>query len=246
MGYKYLMKTTRGAYMAEIKPWNLIQGNACGGKWKTSKLADLLLWEFIFSLKDLLVDKEVFFMTERTQSKWTTRMLTEGALAIALAFVLGRIKVFSLPQGGSITPGEMIPLIIFALRYGAGKGVLVGAVYGLIDMLIGGYVIHPAQAILDYILAFGSMGLAGLFSNEFIREGSFTGAFKGSLVAILGRFICHVISGVVFFASNAPESQGALMYSVVYNGTFLLVEFAIAMIILALLQNVLKKNLPTV
>lgn len=185
-------------------------------------------------------------MQQTTKSKWTTRMLTEGALAIALAFVLGRIKLFSLPQGGSITPGEMIPLIIFALRYGAGKGILVGAVYGLIDMLIGGYVIHPIQALFDYILAFGSMGLAGLFADEFQVNGSFSGAFKGALVAILGRFICHVISGVVFFASNAPESQGALMYSVIYNGTFLLVEFGLAMIILALLQNFLKRDLTRV
>jgi len=183
---------------------------------------------------------------QTNKSKWTTRMLTEGALSIALAFVLGRIKMFPLPQGGSITPGEMIPLIIFALRYGAGKGVLVGAVYGLIDMLIGGYVIHPAQALLDYILAFGSLGLAGLFADDFQTSGNFSAILKGALVGILGRFICHVISGVVFFASNAPESQGALMYSIIYNGPFLLAEFGIAMVILALLQNVLKKNLPSV
>jgi len=171
-------------------------------------------------------------------------MLVEGALAIALSFVLARITFFKMPQGGEITPGQMIPLIIFSIRYGAGKGFLIGALYGIVDMMFGGYIIHPIQAILDYPLPYGLIGLSGLFSEEFKRTHQFAPILKGTLIAILARFVTHVVSGVVFFSSYAPEGQGALAYSLVYNGSYLAVEYAIALVILFLLKNFLTNDLP--
>ena len=67
-------------------------------------------------------------------SKWSTKMIAEGGVMLALAFILGRITLFKMPQGGSITAGQMIPLIIFAIRHGAGPGILVGAVLSLIHI----------------------------------------------------------------------------------------------------------------
>ena len=180
----------------------------------------------------------------QTRSTWTTKMLVEGALAIALSFVLARFRLFQMPQGGEITPGQMIPLIIFSLRYGAGKGFLIGAVYGIIDMMFGGYVIHPIQAILDYPMPYGLIGLSGLYSEEFKRTHQFGPILKGTLIAIIARFITHVLSGVVFFSSYAPEGQGALEYSLVYNASYLAVEYAIALVILFLLKNFLTRDLP--
>ena len=106
------------------------------------------------------------------KKNWTVKMLVEGGLCIALAFVLGYIKLFSMPQGGSVTAGEMIPIIIFALRHGSLPGIVVGAVYGLVQMLFGGSIFHPIQAILDYPVAFGVLGLAGIFSAEFEKNKS--------------------------------------------------------------------------
>lgn len=180
---------------------------------------------------------------EKTNNTWTTRMLTEGAICIALSFVLGRIKLFEMPQGGSITAGQMIPLIIFALRHGCVKGLLVGAVYGVLDMIFGGYVMHPVQAILDYPLAFGLLGLAGIFSDKFLETKNIGPIILGTAIAVLGRFICHVLTGVIFFYSYAPEGQGALMYSIIYNGSFLLVESAIALVIIYLLRNFLTRDM---
>ncbi|MDU3176455.1 energy-coupled thiamine transporter ThiT [Anaerococcus sp.] len=180
----------------------------------------------------------------KTKSSWTTKMLVEGALAIALSFVLARITFFKMPQGGEITPGQMIPLIIFSIRYGAGKGFLIGALYGIVDMMFGGYIIHPIQAILDYPLPYGLIGLSGLFSEEFKRTHQFAPILKGTLIAILARFVTHVVSGVVFFSSYASEGQGALAYSLVYNGSYLAVEYAIALVILFLLKNFLTNDLP--
>lgn len=180
---------------------------------------------------------------QTSNSRWTTKMLTEGAIAIALSFVLGLFTIFEFPQGGSITAGQMIPIIIFSLRYGAGKGFLVGAVYGVINMIFGGYVMHPVQAILDYPLAFGSLGLAGLFADDFNLRHDYSAVFKGTFIAVIARLICHVLTGVIFFASYAPENQSALVYSIIYNGTFLLFEFVITMLILSLLQKFIQRDL---
>lgn len=179
----------------------------------------------------------------QTKSSWTTKMLVEGAIAIALSFILARFTLFKMPQGGEITPGQMIPLIIFSLRYGAKKGFLIGAVYGILDMMFGGYVIHPIQAILDYPLPYGLIGLSGLFSDEFKRTRSFAPVLKGTFIAIIARYITHVLSGVVFFSSFAPEGQNALVYSIIYNASYLAVEYAIALVILFLLKNFITKDL---
>lgn len=174
---------------------------------------------------------------------WNTRTLVEAGLCLALSFVLGRIKLFSMPQGGSVTAGQMIPLIFFAIRHGAGKGIIVGIAYGLLDMAIGGYVIHPVQAILDYPAAFGFLGLAGLFSKKFFENNDVMPVIYGTVLGVFARFICHTLTGVIFFASYAPEGQNAWAYSAGYNGTFLAVELAITIVLIFLLRNVLTKDL---
>ena len=175
---------------------------------------------------------------------WTTRMLTEGAICLALSFVLGRIKLFTMPQEGSVTAGQMIPLIIFAMRYGTGKGFVVGALYGIIDMMLGGGIYHPVQAILDYPLAFGLLGLAGIYAEEFQKTKSIAPVLKGSAIGVLARLICHVLSGVIFFKEYTPERMNSWVYSITYNGSFLAVEFIITVLIIYLLRNFLTRDLP--
>lgn len=177
------------------------------------------------------------------KKSWNVKTIVEAGLCLALSFVLGRIKLFSMPQGGSITAGQMIPLIIFAIRHGAAKGIIVGAAYGLIDMIIGGYIAHPVQAILDYPAAFGLLGLVGFFSNSFKEKGNIAPVIWGTALGVFGRFVCHVITGVIFFGSYAPEGQGVWAYSIGYNGTFLLVEFVITVLIILLLKNFIVRDL---
>ena len=86
-------------------------------------------------------------------------ILVEGALAIALSVVFSALRLWSMPQGGSITL-EMLPLFLFALRRGGRYGCAAGAVSGLMQLLTGGYMVHIAQAALDYPLAFGVLGVA--------------------------------------------------------------------------------------
>ena len=180
------------------------------------------------------------------KKNWTVKMLVEGGLCIALSFVLGYIKLFSMPQGGSVTAGEMIPIIIFALRHGSLPGIVVGALYGFVQMLFGGSIFHPIQAILDYPVAFGVLGLAGLFSSEFEKTKSVVPVIKGASLGIVLRMIAHTLTGAIFFASYAPEGQNPWAYSIIYNASYLVVEFAITIVIIYLLRNVITKDLQRV
>src|SRR5919206_4569380 len=151
------------------------------------------------------------------------RVLTEAALAVALAFVLGLIKVWKMPFGGSISL-EMVPLILLALRQGPWVGIVAGAAYGVLDLAIDPYVVHPVQVLFDYPLAFGALGLAGFFAPT-VR-----GAVLGTVVAVLARFFCHFVSGVVFFASYAPKGWNVYLYSAAYNSSSLIPSLIGAMI----------------
>jgi thiamine transporter len=171
--------------------------------------------------------------------KASTRMLTEAGLMIAAAQILSYVKIFEAPYGGSITAGSMIPIIVFSLRWGVKSGLLAGAVYGVLQFILGGaiYSYHIVSILFDYVVAFGLLGLAGLFRN------SIKGVFMGTFLGVFGRFICHVISGVVVWASYAPPEMNPLIYSIVYNGAYLLPELIITLVIVGILYKPLIKNL---
>ncbi len=170
------------------------------------------------------------------KSKINMKMLAEAGIMIALAQILSYITIFHMPAGGSVTPGSMVPVIIFAIRWGPKKGILAGVVYGILQFVLGPkYSFHPVSLLCDYPLAFGALGLAGIFGSKGLR------VFAGIGAGIAGRFIFHVISGVVVFASYAPEGQAPLLYSVIYNGMFLLPELAITLAVTALLMPVVRK-----
>lgn len=159
--------------------------------------------------------------------KNTTRVLVEAGILIALGSVLSMIKVYQAPQGGSVTAGSMIPVLVLSLRWGPRVGILGGIAYGLLQGIIEPYIIHPVQAILDYPVAFGLLGLAGLFSRA---------PAIGVAVGIFGRFAAHVISGLVFFASNTPEGSTPLIYSLIYNGSYLVPEVVLSALVVHFLS----------
>lgn len=174
--------------------------------------------------------------------KWSTKMLVEAGILIALALILDRIKVYEAPQGGSVTAGSMIPIFLFSFRWGLGPGVVAGAIFGLLQLLLGGWVFTPTQAILEYPIAFGVLGLAGIFSNRAYEENknSIIGIVAGILLGIGVRFICHFLAGIVFFAEYAG-SQHPWIYSLVYQASYLVPEFIITAVILSLVWKPLMK-----
>lgn len=158
-------------------------------------------------------------------NKLDARLVAEMGVMIALAAVLHLVKLWEMPQGGSITLGTMVPLYLVALRRGPLVGAITGAIYGILEGWIisgGRFFYHPAQVILDYPLAFGLLGVAGFFPKS--------PAFGVTLGAAL-RYLAHVLSGVVFFAQYAPKGQPIWLYSLGYNITFLGPDFAVAIVL---------------
>lgn len=177
----------------------------------------------------LLVGGLVVYRQFKSESKtvWSTRMLALGAVCMALSNVLSMIKLFDMPQGGSITPASMLPLMLFAYVYGVGPGMTVGAVYGVMQFMIEPYFLSVPQMLLDYPIAFAMVGLAGLFSKN---ENRALGLSLGVVLGSLGRFVAAVLSGVVFFAEYAGD-QNPWVYSIGYNGAYMLPECIICVVL---------------
>ena len=167
-------------------------------------------------------------MGGKGEKKTDVRALTVSALMIALASVLGQIKLFAMPQGGSVTLFSILPIVACGYLLGTRRGVMAGFCVGLIDLIFGPYVIHPVQLLLDYPIAFGAMGLSGIASN--LKYG----LTNGYIIGIVGRYICAVLSGVIFFGEYAPEGFNAWTWSLWYNFTYLAAEGVITIIVISI------------
>ena len=165
-----------------------------------------------------------------------TRILTECAVATALAVICSFIKVWEMPQGGSIAL-TMIPIFVISYRRGVAAGVVTGSVYGLLSLIFAGVVYHPMSILLDYVLAFGILGISGFFRKNM------SGIILGTTLGVLGRFISSLISGAVLFGSYAPLGQNPWVYSFIYQVTYLVPEFLITVVIMLILLYKTKRIL---
>ena len=161
------------------------------------------------------------------KQKTNTKTMVVSALLVGLSIVLTRITIWSLPQGGSVSLFGMLPIVICAYFFGTRRAVMCGMCVGMIDLIFKPYVIHPIQLLLDYPLAFGAIGFAGL-----IFMAKKDGLIPAYLFGVLCRYICAVISGVVFFGAYAPEGFSALTWSLWYNVLYLAIEAAGTVILL--------------
>jgi thiamine transporter len=171
------------------------------------------------------------------------RALCEGAIMVALAQILSLIKLFpNLPNGGSIT-FAMFPICFFAVRWGLGSGLLSGLVFGTLQLVFdGAYAWGWQSMLLDYLVAFTPLGLAGLF------KGKSWGIFPGIVVGGVVRFIVHYISGITIYRIIEPTAvpgigtfDNAHLYSLVYNGAYVLPCMLLALAVAGVLFVPLKK-----
>ncbi|MBF1756556.1 MAG: energy-coupled thiamine transporter ThiT [Veillonella tobetsuensis] len=170
------------------------------------------------------------------QSK--TRMIAEAGVAIAIAQVLSFITLFHMPQGGSIKAASLVPLMMFAYRWGGTRGIWAGVVYGVLHFLLGfKSSIHYLSIILDYLVAYGAIGVCGYFKDNI------TGLVSGSIVAIALRWFASVTSGAVVFASYAPQGQNPWIYSMIYNASYMVPDGILNIIVLLFVYQGVKRGL---
>ncbi|MGI6148968.1 MAG: energy-coupled thiamine transporter ThiT [Firmicutes bacterium] len=153
-------------------------------------------------------------------------IMVETAVLVGAALALSMVRLIRLPQGGSIGV-DMLPIFLLAFRRGGRVGLVGGALFGVLKMITYPYFVHPMQVLLDYPIPFAALGVAGFFRKDIL-----TGVTVGTVL----RCAAHVISGVVFFAEYAPEGTPVLLYSLLYNGSYLLPEAVLVGAILYLLR----------
>lgn len=183
----------------------------------------------------------LFYRGDYVENKVNIRMLTEGGIMIALSVLLSNIIIYQMPNGGSVSAGSMVPILLFSIRWGVLPGMFVGGLYGLLDFLLKPYFYHPLQFLLDYPLAFALLGLAGfgyIYKNR-DKSSQNIMIIIGVALGIFGRLMSHVLSGVIFFAEYAGR-QNPWIYSIIYNATYLIPEFVISLVILLLIWKPLK------
>ena len=188
-------------------------------------------------------------------SRDRVRIIVEIALTVAMAAVLNlpwfRIRLPINIAGGTISL-NMLPLFVLALRRGLVPGLVAGALYGMVDLLFDPFVVHPIQFLLDYPVAYALCGLAGLGSGPWHRAMERETLAHAEWVAVpylvlgaAGRLAAHWLSGLVFFAQNAPAGQPIWLYSLLYNASYVLPSLVMCVLGTLAVLPVLERAVPS-
>ncbi len=164
----------------------------------------------------------------KTRNRLRAKQIAFCAVAIALGTILSGIKIIHFPTGGSSTLLSMLVITLPGLWFGPAAGILTGAAYGVLQLIVNPYVLFPAQLLVDYVLAFGALGLSGFFRN---RK---NGLYLGYIAGVTGRYLFATLSGWLFFGYYAWDGWDPLPYSLVYNAIYIYVEAAITLVLLFL------------
>ena len=181
---------------------------------------------FVLLFVALLLAGAAFFNSKK---KISVKQLVFSSMAVALALVTSMIKLFKLPMGGSVTLLSMLFIVLIGYWYGLGAGLTAAIAYGILQLIIDPYILSFPQMMVDYLLAFGALGLSGLFCNKK------NGLVKGYIVGVLGRYFFAFLSGWIFFGMYAPEEfPNAVVYSLAYNGSYIGAEALITLIVISI------------
>lgn len=169
-----------------------------------------------------------YYLLKKDKTILSTKALTFSGILLAVGIVANQITIYSFPQGGSVTLFSMFFITFIGYMFGLKVGITSAVAYGLLNLLIKPSVYYPAQLVVDYILAFGALGLSGLFANKK------KGFLCGYLIAVVGRLFFSVLSGYIFFGQYAPEGWNPLWYSFVYNISYIGVEGLITAVVISI------------
>ncbi len=180
-----------------------------------------------------------FALDRKNKFGFDSKCIALAGICVALSFALSYIKIFSMPQGGSVTLASLLPVMLFSYIYGTRKGLFVGLIYGMMQAMQNAYLIHPAQFFLDYPIAFAMAGFAGAFKN--LRALDKLPQIKFALGAVAAgslRFLSHVLSGVFAFGAYAVDAgnQNFWAYSTAYN-SYVFIDIILVIAVGALLLS---------
>ena len=169
----------------------------------------------------------------KDKTPFTTRSISMAGVTVALSFCLSYIKLWDMPTGGSVTLVSLLPIMLFSYIFGTKKGLLVGFLYGTLQAIQDPWLIHPAQFLLDYPIAFSMVCFAGVLKDLNILN--YNPRLKFSLSALIAgcmRFFCHVLSGVFAFGAYAIDAGATNFwtYSLLYN-LYVFIDVALVIVV---------------
>lgn len=180
------------------------------------------------------------------------RRIAETAIMIALSTILSELAVIEFPFGGSVTVFSQVPMVVIAYRYGLKWGIFSSITMGLIQLLFGlenfswvsGIVAYLILIFADYVVAFGALGLGGMFKNK-IKNPVVSISLGAAVVSVI-RFVCHFISGVTIWGDYSDGAQSVWAYSLTYNAGYMVPELIITVIGCAVLASVFDLSSPEI
>lgn len=201
--------------------------------WEKLKEIDPILLGATIAIVLIIVTVFIVLNKKTGGLKWDTRMVTYGAVCIALSFVLSYIRLWHMPNGGSVTAASMLPMLLYGYMAGPIWGLVAGIAYAVLQCIQDCYFLSIPQFFFDYIFPFLAIsGLSGVFKTK----NKLANIFCGFTLAIVIRYLCHVFAGIVFWGESAPYNP--ILYSFAYN-SFVFID-AIPCYILATIPSIQK------
>lgn len=187
------------------------------------------------------------FLSDKHPAPWDSRSIALAAVCVAMSFALSYVKFSQMPMGGSITFASMLPVMLFSMMFGSRKGVIAGLIYGVLQAVQDPWLLHPAQFLLDYGVAFAAVGVAGCIKGFKLFEGNIRLQFVlGGLISGVLRFISHFFSGAFAFGSfgagyadeyGIAALSNPYLYSLIYQSMYIIPEVIIVLVTGAILLS---------
>ena len=186
----------------------------------------------------------IFFISFLRKKKVDTKRIAFAGVCVSMSFTLAIIKFSPIQYGGSITLASFVPILIYAYCFGAADGFIVGLIHGLLNFIEDPYILSPATFLLDYLLAFASVGVMGFFGKMQRKEKGYLPLVLGCVAVFTIRFICHLCSGMIFFLQDAVwvsfptwATGNAFIYSFIYQCVYIPADGFIATMVLFILAK---------
>ncbi len=181
---------------------------------------------------------------KRDGGKYDAKRIAFAGVCVAMSFTLAFVKVSPVQSGGSVTLASFVPLLIYAYVYGPWEGFAVGLIHGLLNFIESPWILTPATFLLDYLLAFASIGVMGFFGKIARKEKAASPLILGCVCVFSLRFFFHLVSGMIYFMENSvwvdfPEwaMSSAFVYSLIYQAVYIPLDAAIATAVIVALAK---------